>query len=279
MKKIFFLLLFFPLISFGQYEKEIDSITKVINTTKNQQIKVDSYRELVQVLLITDLPKAQKTIKRLYKLNENNSCEKCEAMSDYLQAKYYTALQTNSEKIFFYYKKSIDKSYKIKDYNFYSIATIHLINRYITKNKINEAEIELKSYLDLTKKINYENHYDGIYYLYGKLYKKRGFNNLALENYLLSDKYYIKNKVDDIPARIGDLLEIAMFYTDLNQKDKATQYINLSLELLKKTNDPICVVNSNFRLGEIEYKNKKYKKSLSHFNKILSPKDTSITVP
>ena len=55
------------------------------------------------------------------------------------------------EKIFFYYKKSIDKSYKIKDYNFYSIATIHLINRYITKNKINEAEIELKSYLDLVK--------------------------------------------------------------------------------------------------------------------------------
>lgn len=279
MKKSLLVLLILPILSFGQHEREIDSINKIISSTKDEQIKVDSYRELVQIFLISDVKKAEKTIKSLYNLSKNNSCEKCEPMADYLQAKYYGAIQGDYDKIIEYYKKSVEKSYKIKDYNFYSIATIHLINRYINLNQLDKAEIELKKYFKFTKKLDYDKYYDGLYSLYGKLYKRKGYNNLALKNFILCDKYYIKNKVNDIPARLGDLLDIAMFYNELNNKEKSSYYVNLSLQLLKKTNDAIAVVNTNFRLGELEYRNKNYLKSLTYFNTILTPQDTSKTVP
>lgn len=280
MRKIFLFLIVIPFVCFSQYEKEIDSLNIIIRKTKDTQVKVDTYRELVQIYLVSDLTKAQSTINSLYKLNKNSSCEKCEAMADYLNAKYHSGIQGDNENtIISFYQKSIDKSFRIKDYNFYSIASIHLINRFISNNNIHKAEIELTKYLEITKKLKYENHYDGIYYLYGKLYKKRGFNNLALKSFILSDKYYVKNKIDDIPARIGDLLEIAVFYSDLNQKDKSDYYVKLSLQLLKKTDDAIAIVNTNFRLGELEYKNKNYKKSLSYFEKLLTPKDTAKFVP
>ncbi len=279
MKKNFLLLLLFPILSFAQYEKEIDSLSRLILETKDIQIKVNSYRELIQIYITTDLPKAQSKINELKNLNQNNSCEKCEAMSDFLQARYYSMSLDSSDKIIIYYKKSTDRSFKIKDYDFYSTAMMHFINHYVNKNKMDEAEVELKKYFELTKKINYTDYYNSIYYLYGKLYKRKGYNNLALKNLILADKYFKYKFSDDISIRIGDLLEIASFYTDLKNKEKANLYIKKALELLKKTNHPITVVNTNFKMGEIEYKNKNYNKSLSYLTQILNPKDTAKTVP
>jgi signal transduction histidine kinase/DNA-binding response OmpR family regulator len=279
MKKYFLLLLLFPIVSFAQYKKEIDSLSRLIHDTKDNQIKIDSYRELIQIYITTDLPKAQSKINELKNLNQNNSCEKCEAMSDFLQARYYSMSLNSSDKIITYYKKSTDRSFKIKDYDFYSIAMMHFINHYVNKNKMDEAEVELKNYFELTKKINYTDYYNSIYYLYGKLYKRKGYNNLALKNLILADKYFKYKFSDDISIRIGDLLEIASFYTDLKNKEKANLYIKKALQLLKKTNHPITVVNTNFKMGEIEYKNKNYNKSLSYLTQILNPKDTAKTVP
>ncbi|WP_445452639.1 response regulator [Flavobacterium sp. 25HG05S-40] len=279
MKKYFLLLLLFPTVSFTQYKKEIDSLSRLIHKTKDIQIKVDSYRELIQIYITSDLPTAQTKINELKNLNQNNSCEKCEAMSDFLQARYYSMSLNSSDKIITYYKKSTDRSFKIKDYDFYSIAMMHLINHYVNKNKMDEAEVELKKYFELTKKINYTDYYNSIYYLYGKLYKRKGYNNLALKNLILADKYFKYKFSDDISIRIGDLLEIASFYTDLKNKEKANLYIKKALQLLKKTNHPITVVNTNFKMGEIEYKNKNYSKSLSYLTQILNPKDTAKTVP
>jgi signal transduction histidine kinase/DNA-binding response OmpR family regulator len=279
MKKYILTLLIIPYVSFSQYEKEIDSLSRLILKTKDIQIKVNSYRELIQIYITTDLPKAQSKINELKNLNQNNSCEKCEAMSDFLQARYYSMSSDSSDKIIMYYKKSTDRSFRIKDYDFYSIAMMHFINHYVNKNKMDEAEVELKKYFELTKKINYTDYYNSIYYLYGKLYKRKGYNNLALKNLILADKYFKYKFSDDISIRIGDLLEIASFYTDLKNKEKANLYIKKALQLFKKTNHPITVVNTNFKMGEIEYKNKNYKKSLSYLTQILNPKDTAKTVP
>jgi hypothetical protein len=218
MKKYILTLLIIPYVSFSQYEKEIDSLSRLILKTKDIQIKVNSYRELIQIYITTDLPKAQSKINELKNLNQNNSCEKCEAMSDFLQARYYSMSSDSSDKIIMYYKKSTDRSFRIKDYDFYSIAMMHFINHYVNKNKMDEAEVELKKYFELTKKINYTDYYNSIYYLYGKLYKRKGYNNLALKNLILADKYFKYKFSDDISIRIGDLLEIASFYTDLKNK-------------------------------------------------------------
>ena len=279
MKKLFLLLFVIPLLTFGQYEKEIDSLNQIITSTKDTQIKVNSYRELIQILITTNLPKAQSAINNLKKTNENNSCEKCEAMADFLQARYYKMAHKNSDKIIQYYKKSTQKSFEIKDYDFYSIAMMHFINYYVNKNKMDDAETELKKYLELTKEIKYTDYYNSIYYLYGKLYKRKGYNNLALKNLILADKYFVYKFSDDISVRIGDLLEIALFYTDLKNKDKANYYIDKALQLSQKINNPITILNTNFRMGEIEFKNKNYKKSLFYLTKILEPKDTTKSVP
>mgnify|MGYP006179978965 FL=1 len=279
MKKIYLLLFFISSFSYGQYEKEIDSLNTIISKTKDVQIKVDCYRELTQIYITTDLAKAQSKINELKNLNKNNSCEKCEAMSDFLQARYYSMSIESSDKIIKCYKKSIDRSFKNKDYDFYSIVMMHLINHYVNKNKMDEAEVELKKYFELTKKINFTDYYNSIYYLYGKLYKRKGYNNLALKNLILADKYFKYKFSDDISVRIGDLLEIASLYTDLKNKEKANLYIKKALKLFEKTNHPITVVNTNFKLGEIEYKNKNYSKSLNYLTQILNPKDTAKTVP
>ena len=204
MKKAYLLLFFICSFSYGQYEKEIDSLNTIISKTKDVQIKVDSYRELTQIYITTDLAKAQSKINELKNLNKNNSCEKCEAMSDFLQARYYSMSIESSDKIIKCYKKSIDRSFKNKDYDFYSIVMMHLINHYVNKNKMDEAEVELKKYFELTKKINFTDYYNSIYYLYGKLYKRKGYNNLALKNLILADKYFKYKFSDDISVRIGE---------------------------------------------------------------------------
>lgn len=279
MRKFLLLAFLFPFASFGQYEKEIDSINQVIQQTKDTQVKIDSYRELVQILITTNLPNAQKKIDELYRLNQNNACGKCQAMADFLQARLYSMSQTKREQIVSLYRKSTTKSFEIKDYEFYSIVMMHLINHCINKNRMAEADTELKKYLELTKKIKFTDYYNSIYYLYGKLYKKQGYNNLALENFILADKYFVYKNADDISIKINDLSEIALFYTDLKNKEKADYYTQQAMALFKKSKNAVNDVNTNFRFGEIEYKNKNYQKALGYLNKILNPKDTAQNVP
>ncbi len=279
MRKFLLLVFLFPFASFGQYEKEIDSINQVIQQTKDTQVKVDSYRELVQILITTDLPKAQKKIDELYRLNQNNPCEKCQAMADFLQARLYSMSQTKIDQIVSLYRKSTTQSFAIKDYEFYSIVMMHLINHCINKNSMAEADMELKKYFELTKKIKFTDYYNSIYYLYGKLYKKQGYNNLALENFILADKYFVYKNADDISIKINDLAEIDLFYTDLKNKEKADYYMQQAMALFKKSKNAVNDVNTNFRFGEIEFKNKNYQKALGYLNKILNPKDTAQNVP
>lgn len=92
---------------------------------------------------------------------------------------------------------------------------MNLINHFVNKYKINPAEIEIKKYFDQTKKINCTLYCRNIHCLYQKLYKNRRFNSLALENFILTDKYFDYYNADENSARINNLLKITLFYTDL----------------------------------------------------------------
>ena len=268
MRKLYFFIFLYSTLSFGQQEKTIDSLKKVISSKITVEKKIDSYRQLTEMNILQGNEDAKKIIDEMMRLGKSQSSYKCLAMAHYLKAKYNYNFGKSTKEIINEFEKSTEFSDKINDFEFYSVVSNHKIQTLIALNELDSAEKQiskLKSYF--IKKNNY-GYIDGIYYLYGKLYKIKGFNNLALENFLKAEKSFVEQKVEDPTTRINYLNEIAMLYVDLKNYKKAASYNDIAIKLSDLNGDISSNILCLFKRGVIEFHAKNYNSSIVFFEKV-----------
>ena len=267
MKKTFLLFLVIPFVCLGQYEKEIDSLNKIIKSKTTNIKKADAYRSLVEFYFNLDFDKAQKSIDELSALNKNNSCLECDAMADFLQGHYYNYSTGDNKKAMAYYEKSIQKAFDIPYDDLYLTVNAHYIQSLMNLKEYEKTEQKLNDIFNFYKKGTTTDYIDSFYYLTGVLNHQKGFYTIALENFIKADKLYVKNKVNDPPLRISYIDRISMLYTDIKNYPKAREYNDLAIKLSKETNDLFSLINVYYHRGVSEYKAREYNEALSFLEK------------
>lgn len=268
MKKLLLFLLVIPFVSFAQFEKRIDSLKKVISSKIPAEKKIDSYKQLAEMYILQGNPEAKGVIEDMESKGKDASCDKCLAMSHYLKAKYNFSTGKKIEDIVSEFEKSTQFSDKANDFDFFSVVSNHEIQTLIAVGELDSAEkkiLKLKNYF--TKKNNFS-YLDNVYFLYGKLYQTKGFNNLALDNYIKAYETLSKQKDGDPNSKIDYLNNIAMIYVDLLNYKKARQYNDTAIKLANSGTDVYNKILCEFHRGAIEFHAKDHNAAIKHYEKV-----------
>lgn len=258
MKKAIILFVFLVFsFSYGQYEKEIDSLKKVITSKISKDKKAIAYNTLFQKTLDSNLEESKKYIKELYKLNNDNSCPKGEVLGDLNQG-YLYFLNYDIKNAILFFQKSAKKALKIKDYENYEAAKTQLIQTYLNTSDIENGEKELNDLLNFKKINNLKKDIEYIYLYFGQLNILKSFNNTALEYFLLAEKKIIENHSKDISFKISINTMICAMYSNLKSFDKAREYSDKTLTIANETKDIYEIAKVNLRRGFLETSAKNY---------------------
>jgi signal transduction histidine kinase/DNA-binding response OmpR family regulator len=257
MKKAYLFLFFICSFSYSQYEKEIDSLKKVITSKISKDEKAIAYNILFQKTLDSNLEESKKYIKELYKLNNDNSCPKGEVLGDLNQG-YLYFLNYDIKNAILLFEKSAKKALKIKDYENYEAAKTQLIQTYLNTSDIENGEKELNALLNFKKINNLKKDFEYIHFYFGQLNVLKSFNNTALEYFLLSEKKMIENHSKDISFKISINTMICAMYSNLKSFDKAREYSDKTLTIANETKDVYEIAKVNLRRGFLETSAKNY---------------------
>ncbi|UPQ79460.1 response regulator [Flavobacterium azooxidireducens] len=263
MKKAYLLLFFICSFSYGQYEKEIDSLTKIISSKKDNLEKSKAYDVLIQLYLDIDLKIAKKHIQSLYDLNKNSNCIECEIIAD-LNNGYYHDMLAENEKSIQYFERCSQNCLKINDYQNYELAQMQIAQDYIALHNHEKAELVLNNVINFSKKHNLKDNLYFLYYLKGTLNADRSYYKLGLENYILAEKTLLKTKPEDLRTQIDIINMIGVIYSNIENHNKAREYNNKAIKIAEKLNDMSIKMNVIRNRGFIESTAKNYTAALPY---------------
>ena len=266
MTNLKFLFLLFPFLCFAQYEKEMDSLYKIIGSNVRPELKVEPYGQLIEMLFEIDPAQSPKKIQELYRLNQNNSCPKCETMADFYTGSF-NDINGNPESAARYYEKAAQKSLPIKDYEFYQLAKTFKIYTYFNMGDLANAERELADYFKITKRLKLTTGYEEMYYVRGLIQRKKGYFNTAIADLLQADKIIVDAKLNKMKLRVNVLSEIALTYKDLNNYDKAIEYLTKSENQSRKNQDQYGEMNVQLIRGRIENAFQHYQQAIGYLER------------
>ena len=270
MKKIVFLLLLFPFLSFSQVEKRIDSLEKTIQKTKDLEVLNDSYSLLMDLYLDRDAEKAKKTLERYFKMSKENKCATCEVMALFYEGHILERSGKMDESIQSF-NKSATKALAINDlFQFqrsYSWKIQVLINH---KNDNNIIENEFITFEKLAKKHQLKEGWHEIYFLQAIHYYNKGFLKKSIEYYIKADKYVKDNQLKAPSFQMGILNNIAQVYKELKNYSKTKTYVELAMKSAVASKDSFNIMNIILHKGVIETDFKNFKEALPYLKKSFS---------
>ena len=266
MKNYFLLLLLIPIVSFSQYEKEIDSLNKIINSKVDVVKKGEAYYELLLIYNNLDLNKSKEISKKLYQLAKNNACPKCEVLADYSQAELSTITGDDKNAIIFY-EKSAQKALKLKDYEQYQGGKLHKIQSQINLHLYDEAKKEIDDLFAFKKKNNLDDFWHYFYYIKGAYNFDKGYYTTAIDNFVEADKYCKFDSIDGTAMSITCLNRISLVYGQLKNYKKAVDYNEKALSIATKENNLYYIMYFSLQRGVLECELNNYNKALPYLTK------------
>ncbi len=279
MKIKFFILTFFPLITFSQLK--VDSILNVINTCKNDSIKIYSYAELADACVLQNkgllAKSAIDSVTVIAEKYKNTTL-------------YYYAVNSNAffyssifeyDKSIIYHNKALQFWLKSKNNLKVGRTLLSLGNTYYFLSDFKKAKVYFAKSLSYLKLVNDDESLSNLY------------NNLAISyaetNEHSTARYYF-SKSFEIDTKTHDTLGMAYFFNNigylaLEEKDFQEAIINFEKALAYKlaigTRNEIMDAYSNLGFGYFKDKNLKnakqnfsialtYSKENSYDNKLLN---------
>lgn len=255
---MFLFVLLLPLFCFSQFEKQIDSLQKLISKTKDIDKKGNAYAELALIYLDSDIEKAAPILNQLKALNKNNKCPKCEAYS-WMYRGHMTSRLGKIKEAIPLYKKAYQKAKTFDDDYIYLKSKAHIAQCLLDLNSTNEAEKLLLEVLNEYKATPTQIGLEDFYYLLGSInYEKRNLNK-ALD-YLIQSETNIKaTDPDGVFFKIAILGEITHIYMELKNKTKAFETNKKAMEIARKTKKNMILMQTLIDNGilETQYNNPK----------------------
>lgn len=262
MRNFLLLILLLPFASYGQYEKEIDSIRKNIKSRKTVDEKRADYQDLISFTVGNGLDsEAKKAIYDLRKLNVNGSCVECEALALYGEANLYSVSGDFQKAIPIF--KSAAKTYeKIGKTYMYLSTTAKVAESLMLVKQTPEAEKLLIETISNHKNDEEQYGMPGIYYLLGFINYERKHYKTALDNYIKAEKSIEANDSNGPMFRILLFKEIADIYREQNNYLKAKETINKAYEICKIEKLDVMNLEVISTIGKIE-------NHFNHFEKAI----------
>lgn len=270
MKKILFLLVLFPLLSFSQLEKRIDSLENTILKSKDLRELDECYKILSGIYIDHDIEKARKVLKRYFKLSKDNQCARCEMKAFFLQGHLYDRLGKTNESVNSF-EESANIALSIKDFLQFQRSYTWKIQILIS-NRTNYQiiEDELKKYETIATQHQIKEGWHEVYFLHALNYYQRGFLKKSIEYYIKGEKFVKDNKLDAPEFQMGVLNNIAQVYKELKEYTKTKSYVEQAMQEALKTKDSFNIMNIVLHKGVIETDFKNYHKALPHLEKSYS---------
>lgn len=251
MKKTLLVLLLFPFLSFSQIEKAIDSLQKVIKTSKEIDDIGNAYAELALIYMDNDVEKAQATIDKLKALSVNNSCYKCEGYG-WLYEGMLNVRSGNYSKAIENFKKTANIAKKNDDQYLHIQGVANEAQTLLDIDKNKESEKLLLSFVKESKQFPDEYGMESIYFLLGFLKQDNGFYNSALEFFIKTDQLIRDDDPSGLDFKIAVLGQIADVYKELDNQDKANEVLNKALKIAQKNDTPLYLNDVYLSKGIIE---------------------------
>lgn len=248
---MFLFALLLPLICFSQYEKQIDSLQKLVSKTKDIDKKGNAYAELALIYLDSDIEKAAPILDQLKALNKNNKCPKCEAYY-WMYSGHMTARLGKIKEAIPLYEKAFQKAKTFDDDYIYLKSKAHIAQCLLDVNQTNEAEKLLLNVLNEYKATPTQIGLEDFYYLLGSInYEKRNLNK-ALD-YLIQAETNIKaTDPDGVFFKIAIIGEITHIYMELKNKTKAFETNKKAMEIARKVKKDMVLMQTLIDNGLLE---------------------------
>lgn len=270
MKKAYLLLFFICSFSYGQYEKEIDSILKIIKTLKIDEDKGKQYSYLLGFAIDNGLDSvAKKYIIETRALGKKGNCINCETYALDTEANLYfnSGNFIKSKEAFSELRKL---NLKNKNTHMYLEATARTCESLLLLNKYAEAEKILIETIRDHQNDKVQIGMQGIYYLLASMYYEKKYYNSALNYLLKTEKSIQPNHPNGMAYRLIVLSEIAIIYMDQNNYKKANEKIKKALELSEKSKLDVFNMQILIRMGIIENHFGYPNKAVPFLNQVLS---------
>ena len=253
MKKFIVLLVLFCCgFSFGQYEREIDSILKLIKTIDNDEDKGEEYSVLLGLASDNGLDDVEKKyLKVVRELGKKGNCINCEGYAVDSEGNQYF-LAGDFKKSAATFLKSSKIYQKNNNTHMYLQATAKLCESLLYLNKSDEAEKILTKTIRQYKNDKMQVGMQGIYYLMACIYYEKKYYNAALYYFFETEKSIQPNHPNGIAYRIAILSEIAMIYKDQNNYQKAISKIKTAFDLVQRNKLDAYGIQIGTAVGDIE---------------------------
>ncbi|WP_026711561.1 response regulator [Flavobacterium filum] len=266
MKKIVFLLLLFPFLSFSQMEKRIDSLQKIAKNAKDIDDIGNAYAELALIYMDNDVEKTQATIDKLKALNVNSSCYKCEGYG-WLYEGMLKVRSGDHQKALEKFKKTATIAKKNDDQYLYIQGVANEAQTLMDLNKNKESEKLLLSFIEESKKFPDEFGMESIHFLLGFLNQDNGFYNSALEYFIKTDKLIRDDDPSALDFKIAVLGQIADVYKELDNQDKANETLSRALKIARVNDTPLFLNEIFLGQGLVELHFNNPSSAITHLKK------------
>lgn len=257
------ILLFVTTFLLSQNQTEIESIEKKLKgLTTNQEI-IDNYEKVIKYYLNEDQEKAKRYIEDLRKLNQKDDCIECEMTAWRYHGILYDR-KGNIPSAIEAFEAEIQLARKINDQKHYTSGIMWKVQLMILdEHQLEAAENELSEFVTVVEKNNWEINMGTVYGMYAMIHFIKGNLYLTKDYYLKAEKFLDQNEKFDSPNfRLTIYTNNAQVYKELNDIDKAYEYVNKSLELAKETDDAFSLNTTLLFASEMDFHKKEYKKAL-----------------
>ncbi len=288
---------------FAQQQQKIDSLIKIIESTKVDSIKANSYLQLSNLTMYNDQEKTSKYLKKAENLYSNSNNERGLAKLFAQKANYFYGLGqidsamynlNNSVKTYIkikdtlraavirhnigiteHYQGNAQKAKEIMEKNIPVFKkykdTLHLCNAYLIKGKIAMTEgffkiglTESFKALDGHKQLKNDFRIADDLLQIARLYNLTEDDKKAIETYNESITYY--DKVNNLKNKAQALNFIAYSQINLKNYKDAEDNLKESLALSEKLNYKPNIARIYKNLGTIEFEKQNFNQSIKYLN-------------
>lgn len=271
--KILLLLLLFSSPIVAQNKKQIDSLLQVIQTTTNDSVKVFNYNKVAWHYVFSDTSQAKRYLLKSEKIASKNKTSY--GFNEIMNLRgILMDIKGSSDSAQFYFKKTLDLSRKNK----HKVIEVRSINNLgmLNWNQGNYKNalhyflegLKLNEYLPADKKIKTSIFYNNI----GLIYQELNLNEKALSYHLKAYESRVKDNLRKEQA--ASLNNIGICYHAMNKNEKAIESYKKGLAIAQESENIIDYYKISENIGNALQSQKKFRESISYYQKILDIKDS-----
>lgn len=269
------------LLSFSAKAQEaaaVDSIKGALSKATTTEEKFDRMDELSRVMMNVNPVEAEDYGQKLIKMAEESRNRKLmfkAYLSNGIRSSYMANQKKYSEKAIEFLTKALELARQNRMEDEVGIAQIYLANIYLAIPDKEKALSYATQAFSLISTLRNDSLMAEAHNMYGQVYMARNENILALRNFLSALR--IGEEIKNTPLIRNCYLHLSSFYADIEDYDKAIDYMTDAYTALSKTDEknvPYQKVIYTNSIGNLFASKKNYDIAISYFEKSIRMADS-----